>query len=83
MKFIKEAWNYYKELKRKDHEKEKLLTAKLNYILLEELITKCSNNPGLVIEINLRTGDKLLLKTKEPQYSKPISSYIDGREVIE
>lgn len=83
MKFIKEAWNYYKELKRKELEKEQLLTTKLNYVLLEELLSKCASNPGLVIEINLRTGDKLLLKTKEPQYSKPISSYIDGREVIE
>lgn len=83
MKFIKEAIRYYKELKQKEKEKNALLEAPLNYVLLEELITKASNNPGLVIEVYMKTGDRLLIKTKEEQFSKPISAYIDGREVIE
>lgn len=83
MSLIRQTIEYYRELKRKKREKEELLNANLNYRLLEELLTKCAVNPGLVIEINLKTGDKLLLKTKPEEFYKPLSSLIDGREVIE
>ena len=83
MKFIKEAYRYYKELKLKERAKQQLLNTELNYVLLQELLNKCANNPGLVIEINLKTGDKLLLKTKAEERTKTVFDYIDGREVIE
>lgn len=83
MSLIRQTIEYYRELKRKKREKDELLSASLNYRLLEELLNKCAVNPGLVIEINLKTGDKLLLKTKPEEFYKPLSSLIDGREVIE
>lgn len=83
MSALRKALNYYRELKLQEKQKEQLLSADLNYTLLEALLARCANNPGLVIEINLKSGDKLLIKTKEEQFSRPVSSYIDGREVIE
>ena len=50
---------------------------------MQDLINHAANNPGLIIEINLRTGDKILLKTQEMKSTKPISAYIDGREIAE
>lgn len=83
MKFIKEAYKYYKELKIKDKEKNKLLSADLNYKLLQEIVNKAANNPGLVIEVNLKSGDRLLIKTQEETRIKTISDYINGVELIE
>lgn len=83
MKFIKEAYKYYRELKIKDKEKNKLLSADLNYKLLQEIVNKAANNPGLVIEINLKSGDRLLIKTQEEERIKTISDYINGVELVE
>ena len=83
MKFIKEAYKYYKELKIKDKEKNKLLSADLNYKLLQEIVDKAANNPGLVIEVNLKSGDRLLIKTQEETRIKTISDYINGVELVE
>ena len=83
MKFIKEAIKYYRELKLKEKSMERLLSRNMDYNLMQELINHAANNPGLIIEINLRTGDKILLKTKEMKPTRPISSYIDGREIVE
>lgn len=83
MKFIKEAIKYYKELKLKEKSMERLLSSNMDYNLMQELIDHAANNPGLIVEINLRTGDKILLKTKEQKPTKPISAYIDGREIAE
>ena len=83
MKFIKEAIKYYKELKLKEKSMEQLLSRNMDYNLMQELINHAANNPGLIIEINLRTGDKILLKTQEMKPTRPISAYIDGREITE
>ena len=50
---------------------------------MQDLINHAANNPGLIIEINLRTGDKILLKTQEMKPTRPISSYINGQEIVE
>lgn len=83
MKFIKEAIKYYKELKLKEKNMERLLSRNMDYNLMQDLINHAANNPGLIIEINLRTGDKILLKTQEMKPTRPISAYIDGREIAE
>lgn len=60
---IKEAVQFYKEKKREEKLKKKLLSHKTDFHLLEQLIQKCNENPDLRIEVRLADGTVLLLKT--------------------
>ena len=60
---FKEARQFYKEKKREEKLKKKLLGKKSDWHLLEQLIQKCNENPDLRIEVRLADGTVLLLKT--------------------
>ena len=60
---FKEARQFYKEKKREEKLKKKLLGKKSDWHLLEQLVQKCNDNPDLRIEVRLNDGTVLLLKT--------------------
>lgn len=60
---LKESIRYYKELKAEEKNKRKLLSAKTDFHMLEELIQKVNENPYLRIEVRLKDGTSMLLKT--------------------
>ena len=60
---FKEAREFYKQKKREEKLKKKLLGKKSDWHLLEQLIQKCNENPDLRIEVRLADGTVLLLKT--------------------
>lgn len=60
---FKEARQFYKEKKKEEKLKKKLLGKKSDWHLLEQLIQKCNDNPDLRIEVRLNDGTVLLLKT--------------------
>lgn len=63
MGILKESIRYYKELKAAEKNKRKLLSAKTDFHMLEELIQKVNENPYLRIEVRLKDGTSMLLKT--------------------
>lgn len=63
MGILKESIRYYKELKAEEKNKRKLLSAKTDFHMLEELIQKVNGNPYLRIEVRLKDGTSMLLKT--------------------
>ena len=60
---FKEAREFYRQKKREEKLKKKLLGKKSDWHLLEQLIQKCNENPDLRIEVRLNDGTVLLLKT--------------------
>ena len=60
---FKEARDFYKQKKREEKLKKKLLGKKSDWHLLEQLVQKCNDNPDLRIEVRLNDGTVLLLKT--------------------
>ena len=60
---FKEARDFYKQKKREEKLKKKLLGKKSDWHLLEQLVQKCNENPDLRIEVRLNDGTVLLLKT--------------------
>lgn len=60
---FREARQFYKEKKREEKLKKKLLSHKTDFHLLEQLVQKCNENPDLRIEVRLNDGTVLLLKT--------------------
>lgn len=81
MSILSETRAYYKQLKAEEKQKKKLIRAKSDFHLLEQLIQKVNENPDLRIEVRLADGSRLLLKT----YHKPeIHDLINGNvEVIQ
>lgn len=63
MGILKESIRYYKELKAEEKNKRKLISAKTDFHMLEELIQKVNENPYLRIEVRLKDGTSMLLKT--------------------
>ena len=63
MGILKESIRYYKELKAEEKNKRKLLSVKTDFHMLEELIQKVNENPYLRIEVRLKDGTSMLLKT--------------------
>lgn len=60
---FKEAREFYKQKKKEEKLKKKLLGKKSDWHLLEQLVQKCNENPDLRIEVRLSDGTVLLLKT--------------------
>jgi hypothetical protein len=63
MSAFSEARQFYKEKKKEEKLKKKLLGKKSDWHLLEQLIQKTNENPDLRIEVRLTDGTVLLLKT--------------------
>lgn len=81
MSELKKAIEYYKTLKREEKEKQKLLNAKTNFILLENLIQKCNENDKLKITVYLKDGTRLELQTM--QEKKRNMPKFDGVQYME
>lgn len=75
MDALKKAINYYKQLINEEKNKKKLLSAKTDFHLLEELVQKVNDNPDLRIEVFLTDGTRLLIKTYQ---KKEVSQLING-----
>ena len=60
---FKEAREFYKQKKKEEKLKKKLLGKKSDWHLIEQLVQKCNDNPDLRIEVRLNDGTVLLLKT--------------------
>lgn len=67
MKLFREALQYYRDRKNEERDKKKLITAKTDFHLLEQLVQKCNGNPDLKIAVFLRDGTRLELTTWAPQ----------------
>lgn len=81
MSELKKAIEYYKTLKREEKEKQRLINAKTNFILLENLIQKCNENDKLKITVYLKDGTRLELQTiQEKKRNMP---KFDGVEYVE
>lgn len=81
MSELKKAIEYYKTLKREEKEKQRLINAKTNFILLENLIQKCNENDKLKITVYLKDGTRLELQTM--QEKKRNMPKFDGVEYVE
>lgn len=81
MGVLRESMKYYKDRKREEKEKRKLLSKKMDFNFLEQLIQKCNDNPALRIEVDLVDGTKLLLKTYVPKNNTDV--FNGNYEVIE
>ena len=63
MSELKKAIEYYKELKREEKEKKRLISSKTNFILLENLIQRCNENDRLKVTVFLKDGGRIELQT--------------------
>lgn len=63
MEILKESIKYYRELKQEERNKRKLLSAKSDFHMLEQLIQKVNNNPYLRIDVSLKDGTVWHMKT--------------------
>lgn len=63
-KAIKEKLKAYKkQLIKEDNERKLLINSETNWTLLESLIQKCNANPQLRVDIRLKDGTIINLKT--------------------
>ena len=80
MTLMKDVLNYYKQRKYEEREKKRLINAKTNFHLLEQLIQKCNDNPELRITVTTADGTKLELYTVKKEHN--LYSQITGEEFI-
>ena len=72
MNEIKKQLKEYKEkLLREKQEREQLLSNKTNWGALEQFIQRVNENPGLRVDIELRDGTVIHLKTVEKKQFDP------------
>lgn len=65
MGILREAVDFYRQRKREEREKKTLLSSDADFSLLEKLVQKCNNNPNLKIQVFLKDGTRLLLRSYE------------------
>ena len=71
-KEVKQQLKEYKEkLLRDKKEREQLLNNKTNWGALEQFIQRVNENPGLRVDVELRDGTVIHLKTVEKKYFDP------------
>jgi Uma2 family endonuclease len=62
MSLIKETCTYYRDRKREEKQKKRLLKKNMDMALLEQFIQKCNENPDLRIDIHLADGTVVNMK---------------------
>lgn len=65
-----------KQIEEEERRKNLLLNQEVNYGYLQDLLNKVDNNPNLVIEIKLKSGDKITLRQQQ-NVTNPFNSF-DG-----
>ena len=83
---LKFARNEYKKHKILQRQKKKLLSAKSDFTLLEELIKQCNKNENLRVSITLNDGTQLNLSTSFKPQKRTVSDLItvgmtEGEEI--
>lgn len=78
MGMFKQAVEYYKQLKREEQEKKRLLNHDMDVSFLEKIIKKCNDNPNLKVEIFLKSGDRILLRSYEQKQN--VANLINGAD---
>lgn len=68
---------YENQLLQEQKAKEKLLSSKSDFTLLEKFIQKSNENPNLKIEIFLNDGTRILMRTYE-EHKQSASELING-----
>lgn len=63
MGILNESIKYYRGLKQEERNKRKLLSEKSDFHMLEQLIQKVNDNPYLRIDVSLKDGTVLHMKT--------------------
>lgn len=64
---FKEALNFYRDRKREEKQKKRLLKKDMDVSLLEQFIQKCNENPDLRIDIHLKDGTLINMKCYHKQ----------------
>lgn len=72
------ARNEYKKQKNLQKQKKKLLSAKSDFTLLEELIKQCNRNENLRVSITLNDGTQLNLSTVFKPQKRTVSDLISA-----
>lgn len=67
----KQLKEYKEKLLRDKKEREQLLNNKTNWAALEQFIQRCNENPDLRVDIELRDGTVIHLKTVEKKHFDP------------
>lgn len=76
LKAFKMAQNEYQKQKNLQKQKKKLLSAKSDFTLLEELIKQCNKNENLRVTITLNDGTQLNITTTFKPQKRTVSDLI-------
>ena len=76
-KVLREALDFYRQRRKEEADKDRLLNAKADFHLLEQLIQKCNDNPRLAVSVFLRDGTRLELRTRADRQKRDFEM-IDG-----
>lgn len=82
MRFLKEAYKYYKQLKIEDKQRKRLINTDLDYSYLQWMLDKAEENPDLMIRVTLKDGKKIEMLTKKKKNATSIFDYINGEDDV-
>lgn len=80
MRFLKEAYKYYKQLKIEDKQRKRLINTDLDYSYLQWMLDKAEENPDLMIRVTLKDGKKIEMLSRKKKNSTSIFDYINGED---
>jgi hypothetical protein len=82
MRFLKEAYKYYKQLKIEDKQRKRLINTDLDYSYLQWMLDKAEENPDLMIRVTLKDGKKIEMLSKKKKNATSIFDYINGEDDV-
>lgn len=82
MRFLKEAYKYYKQLKIEDKQRKRLINTDLDYSYLQWMLDKAEENPDLMIRVTLKDGKKIEMLSKKKKNTTSIFDYINGEDDV-
>lgn len=82
MRFLKEAYKYYKQLKIEDKQRKRLINTDLDYSYLQWMLDKAEENPDLMIRVTLKDGKKIEMLSKKKKNNTSIFDYINGEDDV-
>lgn len=77
----KQLKEYEAKLLKEKADKEALLSAKSDFTMLESLIQKCNANPDLKVEVRLKDGTVIFLKSYHEEKKRDFD-LIDGNDYL-
>lgn len=73
---------FKKRLQVEEAQRRKLVDRNLDYAYLEELIKRCDNNRDLIIEVTLKDGTFLKIKTDRKPSRSPTAELFEQYEEV-